>query len=152
MFSYANEGTGWLNMYTNYQHLTVYLYLICHCCYLHLGDYVFCSVHLSFCCLSFYFFWLLAILLKKSCKMVAMTFYGVVWGGKRNRWLNFWWWSRSPCRLSNQKSEHISTQLLQANFDEIFRIALQFCKEKLIKFWGWPGSLCWLFKVWIWAI
>ena len=47
---------------------------------------------------------------------------------------------------------------LWTDFDEIFRISLQWYKEQLIKFWEWSRSPCWLSKLgiqalwWQWAL
>ena len=54
-------------------------------------------------------------------------------GSKREQGIKFWWWSRSPCWLPNRKSGHYK---LWADFDEIFRIALQWYKEQFYKVFG----------------
>ena len=51
----------------------------------------------------------------------------------------FWWQSGSPCWHPNQEIWPLLNKLW-ADFDEIFRKALQWYKEQLIKYLGWPGS------------
>ena len=62
-----------------------------------------------------------------------MKFYGGIWGGKRNERLDSVGDldDHADCPIGNLAI----TQKLWADFDEIFRIALQWCNEQLIKFW-----------------
>ena len=63
-----------------------------------------------------------------------MKFYWGVWGGKRNKWLDFGSDTdhHADCPIRNQAI----TQWIMSSFDEIFRIALQWYKGPLIKLLG----------------
>ena len=82
------------------------------------------------CLFVFLFVCLSVSSIAQSYEWIVMKFYGGVWDGKRNKWLHFG--SDSDHHVASPTQPLLNK--LWADFDEIFRIAVQWYNEQLIKF------------------